>query len=190
MEHKDLSHFLEYAKTVLKLDNVPPIHLDKMPDDVASFGGYSPSTKDIHLRTKNRHVMDAHRSLAHELVHYKQDLEGRLYDGAGETGSDIENEANAVAGVIMRGYGRANPHKFTEKQMVNENRIKQIYKMLMEKDELDEEFYDAMGNPYVDLSLHVDRQKKEVRVTQGLGVGPVFNEETSENSKYSIKSRK
>jgi len=49
------------------------------------------------------------RTLAHELVHRKQQLEDRLYVGAGDDGSDIENEANAEAGVIMRKFGKANP---------------------------------------------------------------------------------
>jgi hypothetical protein len=52
-------------------------------------------------------IIDVLRSIAHELVHYKQNLEGRLIDAAkdGSDGSPIENEANAVAGVIMK-YGK------------------------------------------------------------------------------------
>ncbi len=49
--------------------------------------------------------------VAHELVHHKQNLEGRItnpeIDGA--DGSEIENEANAVAGVIIRKWGRIHP---------------------------------------------------------------------------------
>ena len=29
-------------------------------------------------------------------------------DGSGNTGSEIENEANAMAGIIMRDYGKLN----------------------------------------------------------------------------------
>jgi hypothetical protein len=49
--------------------------------------------------------------LAHELVHHKQNLEGRLKDAVkdGEDGSPIENEANAKAGEIVRRYGKLNP---------------------------------------------------------------------------------
>ena len=35
--------------------------------------------------------------------------EGKLNNNSGETGSDEENEANSLAGVIMREYGRNNP---------------------------------------------------------------------------------
>jgi hypothetical protein len=31
-----------------------------------------------------------------------------LYNDAGETGTDVENDANAMAGVIMRDYGKKN----------------------------------------------------------------------------------
>ncbi len=52
------------------------------------------------------------RTLAHELVHCKQNqLTGISYED-GKTGSDVENEANAVAGMIMRVYGRQNPEVF------------------------------------------------------------------------------
>jgi hypothetical protein len=40
-----------------------------------------------------------------------QFLEGRLLDAVkdGEDGSDIENEANAVAGIIIRKWGKLHP---------------------------------------------------------------------------------
>jgi hypothetical protein len=47
--------------------------------------------------------------LAHELVHWKQDCEGRLTPGAGKTGTDQENEANSEAGIIMRDFNQQNP---------------------------------------------------------------------------------
>jgi hypothetical protein len=60
---------------------------------------------------KNRAIIDVCRSIAHELVHHSQNLEGRLIDAIkdGEDGSPIENEANAVAGVIIRKYGKLHP---------------------------------------------------------------------------------
>ena len=63
------------------------------------------------IMTKNRHPMDIFRSVAHELVHHKQNEDGRLGHSSeeGSTGSDIENEANAMAGVVMRHYGKKFP---------------------------------------------------------------------------------
>jgi hypothetical protein len=53
-------------------------------------------------------MADMLRTLAHELVHHKQNVEGRIYNDSGETGSEIENEANAKAGVILRNFGKQN----------------------------------------------------------------------------------
>lgn len=115
MEQETISHvddFMGYCKDYLNLDEMPELEL--IPDkDLAlrntSFGGYSPSEKKIYLNTGGRHMADILRTLAHEMVHHKQNLDGRLTNYAGETGSEFENEANSVAGVIMRNYGKQNP---------------------------------------------------------------------------------
>ena len=78
-----------------------------------SFGGYQPGGEHITITVKNRHIMDVCRTLAHELVHYSQDLKKELEDDdAGSTGSPQENEANARAAVIMRNWGKRNPDYF------------------------------------------------------------------------------
>jgi hypothetical protein len=107
-----LNRFIEFAERFLKIENPPDI--DTIPEGDKSFGGYQPSNHVIKLVTKNRHPMDVFRTLAHELVHHKQNEEGRITDAAkeGATGSDIENEANAVAGQIMRHWAKENPHHF------------------------------------------------------------------------------
>jgi hypothetical protein len=68
----------------------------------------------IKIYVKDRAIIDVLRSIAHELVHHKQNLEGRLIDAAkdGSDGSPIENEANAVAGVIIRKYGKIHPELY------------------------------------------------------------------------------
>jgi Zn-dependent peptidase ImmA (M78 family) len=55
-------------------------------------------------------MADILRTLAHELVHHMQNLDDRLTDNSGDDGSPEENEANALAAVIMRQYGRENSH--------------------------------------------------------------------------------
>jgi hypothetical protein len=73
-----------------------------------SFGQYDPSKKSIVTYVENRNMADVLRTLCHELVHHKQNEEGRLKANSGETGSDIENEANATAGIVLREYGKVN----------------------------------------------------------------------------------
>ena len=67
------------------------------------------TSKKIWIYVKNRNMADILRTLAHELVHYKQLLDGALNSESGKTGSDEENEANAQAGVLLRDFGKVNP---------------------------------------------------------------------------------
>jgi len=91
----------------------PPIKLITSPSysqEYKSFGGYIPSEQQIKVVVHNRNMADILRTLAHELVHHKQNSNGEELNG--EDGSDTENEANATAGVIMRKFGRENPEIF------------------------------------------------------------------------------
>jgi hypothetical protein len=74
-----------------------------------SFGTYVPDEKKLYLVVGSRHPVDVMRTLAHELVHYRQDINGELEPGAGDTGTPQENEANSEAGVIMRNFNKENP---------------------------------------------------------------------------------
>lgn len=115
--HKDfepmMNHFKDFASNYLKIKSAPPVHLIR-DFDATSFGGYQPGDKLIRLHTKNRHPMDIFRTLAHELVHHKQHEDNRIKDPkeAGKTGSPFEDEANAIAGRIMRNYGQKHPKSF------------------------------------------------------------------------------
>ena len=105
--HSHLDKFVKFACDHLGITEYPTIKY-KTPEDQGeqpSFAAYSPSTKEVIIMTKNRHPMDVFRSVAHELVHHKQNEDGRLGKDIakeGSTGSDIENEANSEAGKIMR----------------------------------------------------------------------------------------
>jgi len=59
---------------------------------------------------------DILRTLAHEMVHRKQDELGlvRNPEKDGADGSPIENQAHAVAGILMREYGRINKQIYNE----------------------------------------------------------------------------
>ena len=126
LTHKDfkpmMDGFVKYVSDDLGIKNIPSIRFKDVNDDFASFGGYNPSDKSIVIDTKNRHPMDIFRTLAHELVHAKQDEDGRIKDVSkeGETGSEVENEANAKAGIHMRNFGRANPDMFKQSSLVED----------------------------------------------------------------------
>lgn len=107
-----MKKFVEYACRELNI-NEPQIHIINSPtysQEHKSFGGYIPSEEKILVVVHNRNMADILRTLAHELVHHMQNLKGDKLNG--DDGSEIENEANARAGVIMRKFGRENPEIF------------------------------------------------------------------------------
>lgn len=118
IERKDfgnmLTSFTAFASDHLGIKSFPAIHIQDNDGETPSFGGYNPAEKHIVVSVKNRHPMDVFRTVAHELVHHKQNMDGRIGDVAreGSTGSDIENEANATAGIIMRNWAKNNPGYF------------------------------------------------------------------------------
>jgi hypothetical protein len=110
-----IKEFLKACMLELGIINLPKITLSNNSQeaiDMRSWGGYMPGKKAIHIVTAKRHPADIFRTLAHELVHYKQDLEGRLKPESGETGSKDENEANSKAAVIMRNFAQEKPNLF------------------------------------------------------------------------------
>jgi cytidyltransferase-like protein len=107
-----MKKFVEYACNELDI-NEPKIHVINSPtysQEYKSFGGYIPSEEKILVVVHNRNMADILRTLAHELVHHMQNLNGDELNG--EDGSNTENEANAMAGVLMREFGRENPEIF------------------------------------------------------------------------------
>jgi len=113
-KNSDIQDFIKFAASKLKLKDLPTFDLEHDAHSYRSFGGYSED--GIGVATRNRHTMDVCRTIAHELVHYKQDKDGKLkYDGEdGKAGSPMENEANAKAAVIMRAWADERPELFKE----------------------------------------------------------------------------
>ena len=114
--YKILLDFIRFAAKDLELNSLPKFDFvfdNKESMERRSFGGYAPGEEHITITVKNRHINDVLRTLAHEMVHYKQDLNNELEDDdAGSTGSLQENEANARAAVILRNWGKKHPEYF------------------------------------------------------------------------------
>ena len=137
--NKFVRQYIPWVADQLGIQDLPKINLIDQPVDT-SFGGYNPETKSINLVTAGRHPVDVLRTLAHELTHYRQDTEGKLEPGAGDTGTPQENEANSEAGIIMRNFAQANPEYFG----LNENFNGIDISIEIQKDDeyVDDEDYD------------------------------------------------
>lgn len=109
-----LEDFLPFVTDRLKLKTLPTIKLVKTVQDTAqpTFGRFENDNNTIQLAIVNRHPLDTLRTLAHELVHFRQGTEHRLGPHSGDTGSEEENEANELAGIIMRDFNKLHPENF------------------------------------------------------------------------------
>lgn len=106
--------FVRFTKTKLNIRNDIPVELIydlEFSRKYSSFACIMTDSKQIYVSVINRHPVDILRSLAHEMVHYKQIINGQSIQG--HTGSRHENEANAKAGVVLRDYGKLHPELFT-----------------------------------------------------------------------------
>jgi hypothetical protein len=117
-KQKSIQHFVEWATGRLKLKEQPRVNLiggGEFAETKTSLGGYNPQTKEIYVAIEGRLGADILRTIAHEMVHRKQDEMGLVRNESdGNDGSPIENNAHAVAGILMREYGRINKQIYTE----------------------------------------------------------------------------
>jgi len=111
-----INDFVKFVCDKLKFnDEVPKIRLSHDESDaqrMKSFGEFKPETNEIVVVDANRNLADVLRTIGHELKHRKQKEDGKLGIDSGKTGSDVENEANSFAGIVMREFGKINPKIF------------------------------------------------------------------------------
>ena len=101
----DVQDFLAFCIERLGIQNCPKIGIvNEIP--AGSHGAYWPDAQSIKIVGRGRCLSDILRSLAHELVHHQQREQDRIEiindDGVG---GHIEDEANAVAGQLVKAYG-------------------------------------------------------------------------------------
>ena len=112
---KTIDQFAQSCIEYLGIKKAPEIQLHTNTDwseQTGSFGQYEPETNVLHLATSGRHTLDILRTMAHEFTHRKQAEKQTLPADAGETGSPYEDEANAMAGRIMRHWAEKHPEMF------------------------------------------------------------------------------
>ena len=107
-----IKDFIKHCKRELGIQSLP--HIKFVADkswvmERRSFGEYNPGENTAYVYYRDRNTADVFRSLAHELTHHRQMELNMIEQGSGETGTDIENDANALAGIILREYGKLNP---------------------------------------------------------------------------------
>lgn len=110
-----MASILEYMMdSGMKITPLPEVKIKKDLVEAEDFFGktafYNPTKKEIVLYTQNRHPKDVMRSFAHEMIHHKQNLEGRLNNiGTTNTNEDdylleIEKEAYLEGNITFRNW--------------------------------------------------------------------------------------
>ena len=110
-----IKHFISFAKKELGLNTVPPIQFvnyDLNPEK--TFGVFKKKNSHIEVRVKDRNPVDIMRTIAHELTHYKQKISNK------SGGQKLEDDANAMAGRIMRNYDTKHGNVFKYKPLTEE----------------------------------------------------------------------
>jgi len=128
-----LDDFIKFAAQSLELNQLPKITFtddEELAKNMHSLGAYQPKTDELLVVRGSRMAADILRTLAHELVHRKQAELGPLSAEDGKTGSDVENEANAAAGILLRQFGQYRPEIF---ETLNEDKQEQ-YKIYCDMD--------------------------------------------------------
>lgn len=103
-----LNNFVKFTKDHLGLKHAPKIVIQNGRKDLKTTANYdyTSSEKVVKINGKNRMLVDVMRSIAHELVHHRQFEQGRLSVKPPDIGGEIEDEANAVAGQIIKLFAK------------------------------------------------------------------------------------
>jgi len=104
----NVQQFVSYAAQRLNLQQIPVVSLMPADDNLTSLGKYDVISNQIFVVVEDRLLADILRTIAHELAHQKQNELGYITNPAidGATGSRIENNANIIAGILLRDYGK------------------------------------------------------------------------------------
>jgi hypothetical protein len=104
---KMLVEFINFAAKKLELGDEQPIVITLLhanPNQPITTGAFDPSDKSIRCIIQNRNFIDYIRTIAHELTHLQQAVTGQLNGEIREIGGDIEDNANASSGRIVKSY--------------------------------------------------------------------------------------
>ena len=103
---------------------------------------YDPQSLEIHIFVDGRHPKDVLRSIAHELIHHRQNLEGRLdtggYSGPGyylenDELKEVEHEAMLEGNATMREYEDTVKYKEKDKMSLKEWKNNELNRQLLKR---------------------------------------------------------
>jgi len=111
---KDLKYcvakFVKFVKDNLDINTPFKVRLVSVRDqDLKTYAYYDKTSGNMKVYTGNRGLADVLRSIAHEMVHHLQNQRQELNVQHPDVGGKIEDEANAVAGQLIKKFGYEHP---------------------------------------------------------------------------------
>ena len=109
-----IKDFIQFVCDNLYMEN--PIHVflrNGRDEYIRTTASYVPSENTNHINCKGRSLVDICRSIAHELTHNRQREIEKFVIGQDvpNIGGEIENEADSVAGMLIKRYTHDNGHE-------------------------------------------------------------------------------
>ena len=140
--HKMYDHF----ESKYGFKKPPTMVFDSDPGNQSKVLGktayYDPQSLEIHIFVDGRHPKDVLRSIAHELIHHRQNMEGRLdtdgYSGPGyylenDSLKEVEHEAMLDGNATMREYEDTVKYKEKDKMSLKEWKNNELNRQLLKK---------------------------------------------------------
>ena len=132
----EINKFIGFCKDELDINELPPVNLRHEKSGGEDYSdidttAYQSKDQGVHVYVKDRALVDILRSIAHELVHHHQ-LERdedyywkHIQDNPGiQSGTDLEDEANARAGSLIKDWGLVHGNKqIYEGHLIQEHRL-------------------------------------------------------------------
>lgn len=106
LKFKIIKCFTIFCLRYFNINNIPcsVILLPKKNKENVTTGAFQIETNTIFVRFQGRALIDCLRTIAHETVHFNQKLTNqyKLGDEIPDIGGKIEDEANAIAGQLIK----------------------------------------------------------------------------------------
>lgn len=111
-------HFKLWTEDKLEIKKPAKTLLHLKREELKTYADYNPNEGVVRVCVHNRSVADCLRSMAHELVHHKQNEQGRIKNSGYDV--ELEDEANAIAGRLIRQYANEHPEKNVYDTFIND----------------------------------------------------------------------
>jgi muramidase (phage lysozyme) len=122
---EEYADFVNFVNDNLEIENKVDVHIENEPTSDYTTGNYNPKEKKVKVRDNGRKLVDMLRTIAHELVHHRQNELGKINPPVPEIGGEIEDEANSDAGRLVKYYGKMKPEIYEEGKDLKD-RIKKV----------------------------------------------------------------